>query len=61
MYEQGYDDGYRVGYADAVMDLSWTCGDCGNTYGPDVEHCPNRVLDRAMLNQGNKSGNGERT
>ena len=29
--------------------LHWNCGDCGNMYGPDVEHCPNTNLDAAVL------------
>ena len=27
----------------------WNCGDCGNMYGPDVNHCPNTRLDAAIL------------
>lgn len=27
------------------FDLVWTCGDCGNRYGPDTKQCPNGLLD----------------
>lgn len=26
-------------------DLVWACSDCGNKYGPEVDSCPNRLLD----------------
>lgn len=27
----------------------WNCGDCGNIYDPDVEHCPNTRTDVAAV------------
>ena len=38
---------YAEGYFQGVLDSSWQCHDCGNTYGPDVDECPNMVTDEA--------------
>lgn len=51
------EDGYRTGYAAALRyreDTTWICGDCNNTYGPDVERCPNRILDSLALAKNNE-------
>lgn len=43
---------YRTGYAAAFRyreDTTWVCGDCNNTYGSDVQQCPNRILDSLAL------------
>lgn len=50
------EDGYRTGYAAALRDQeeTWICGDCNNTYGPDVERCPNRILDSLALAKNNE-------
>ena len=48
-------DQYAQGYLDGVKASCWTCGDCGNMYDAQVDHCPNRILDEAMLITG-KSG-----
>lgn len=44
-----YDAGYTNGYYDAVAEMSWKCGDCGNTYDSSVQYCPNKFLDKATL------------
>jgi len=33
-----------------IDDITWQCGDCGNTYDLAVQYCPNNILDRALLN-----------
>lgn len=38
---------YAEGYFKGVLDSSWKCHDCGNSYGSDVTECPNRVIDEA--------------
>ncbi|NDB61202.1 hypothetical protein EB001_22585 [bacterium] len=35
-----------------VDDITWQCGDCGNVYDLAVNHCPNFILDKALLEQG---------
>ena len=30
-------EAYDSGYEQAILDLSWTCGDCGNVYTPDIK------------------------
>jgi len=40
---------FADGYYQAVVDTSWECGDCCNRYGPDVDNCPNDMMDRAAL------------
>lgn len=35
-----------------VDDITWQCGDCGNIYDLAVNHCPNFILDKALLEQG---------
>lgn len=47
---------YRRGYDTAIMDLSWQCGDCLNTYGPDVEYCPNKMLDSGVARRHREYG-----
>jgi hypothetical protein len=44
-----YDRGYNNGYYDAVAEMSWQCGDCGNRYDRSVMNCPNKFLDKAIL------------
>lgn len=41
--EHGRD--YVRGYNQAIRDMAWTCGDCGNTYDSQVDECPNELLD----------------
>ena len=38
---------YKEGYLQALIDTSWTCYDCGNSYTLDIERCPNTLLDQA--------------
>jgi uncharacterized protein YbaR (Trm112 family) len=38
---------YAEGFLDGLKATSWTCIDCGNTYLPIVEECPNVLLDEA--------------
>lgn len=38
---------YQDGYLQALIDMSWTCMDCGNTYQADIDECPNSTLDTA--------------
>lgn len=33
----------------ALKGVVWHCGDCGNIYGPDIECCPNRILDKLSI------------
>lgn len=40
-------DYYHHGYLQALLDTAWKCVDCGNTYQPDVEGCPNEMIDDA--------------
>jgi len=37
-------DGYLAGIEASL----WDCGDCGNRYQRDIEHCPNILLDDAI-------------
>ena len=53
-YSQGYDAGYKNGYLDAVLENTWDCGDCGNTYEASVQHCPNEQLDKAHVGKHNE-------
>jgi hypothetical protein len=39
--------GFNEGYQKAILDMSWECFDCGNTYEPSVDACPNELLDQA--------------
>lgn len=41
---------YARGVLHGVQKSTWTCGDCGNTYDPTVQHCPNVTLDHAHVN-----------
>ena len=36
-------------------DITWECGDCGNTYDFGVQACPNNILDKALLEVFNKT------
>ncbi len=44
-----YDKGYACGYYDALAELTWECGDCGNIYESSVQYCPNNNLDKAIV------------
>lgn len=33
----------------STEDITWKCGECGNTYDLGVEFCPNNILDKALL------------
>jgi hypothetical protein len=48
-YDIGYDKGYVVGHYDAIAEMTWKCGDCGNTYEESVRNCPNDRLDQAII------------
>lgn len=54
-----YDSGYNNGYFDAVMEMSWQCGDCGNWYDPTVTSCPNTYLNKASFKLDNKVSHDE--
>lgn len=41
---------YAQGYYSGLIEASWTCYDCGNTYEAGVEECPNKDLDQAAAN-----------
>lgn len=38
---------YTQGFHDGLIEASWQCLDCGNTYQAGVEHCPNDLIDQA--------------
>lgn len=48
-HSEGYDAGYKNGYLDAILEKTWECGDCGNTYESSVQNCPNTQLDKAHV------------
>lgn len=41
---------YAQGYYSGLIEASWTCYDCGNTYESAIENCPNKDLDQAAAN-----------
>lgn len=36
-------------FAHAMKEIVWRCGDCGNIYTSNVQHCPNTVLDNLVV------------
>ena len=51
MGSKNYELAFASGYLTAINDLSWTCDDCDNTYGPDIDNCPNVRLHDAIQMQ----------
>ena len=51
LLSEARDEGHTLGYITAVDEFSWNCGDCGNTYGPDVDECPNALLDEMAMHR----------
>lgn len=45
------EEGETLGRIATIDELSWSCGDCGNTYGPDVDECPNALLDEMAMHR----------
>lgn len=43
------DIAYAKGRVDGIRESGWQCGDCGNFYDASVDHCPNRLLDEAVV------------
>jgi hypothetical protein len=43
------DIAHAKGYVSGIRESGWQCGDCGNFYDATVDHCPNRLLDEALV------------